>query len=286
MTTRRLLAVLPVIAASVLLLVWARGCKHAEPLPPIDGDGDADGDADGDGDGDGDGDADADADDADADALDADVDIDYPLDVCASAGDCVLALNYRQCCPMRCPLAWLRGAVRRDYCFVEAAEAEETPPPLGCTDVCEGGPCDDCPPPSGVACVDGRCATTYPGDECQTSADCDDGEVCERELVVAESRCVPDPNECYEDADCEDEEGYECRDWLTEDRLFCWHPDSICVRDDQCDYNNFCEDPEGDGVFECVDRAPLCRVCCASGDCPAGQDCVDDDGDGRGDCRD
>lgn len=287
MTARRLLA-LAALAAALLLLVWA--CQHADPLPPIDGDGDTDSDADGDGDSDsdadGDGDSDGDSDgDGDADGgvdadaggdAGADADVDSPVDGCASAGDCTLALNFHACCP--CPLAWPRGAVRRDRCFIEGTEGAR---PEGCNDTCGGAECEPCATPSGVACEGGQCVTTFPG-ECSTAEDCGDGELCE--VVDGESTCVPDPDECHGDGDCA-QPGYVCREWRLDGVQYCWHPDSLCLSDEDCDYNHFCEDPEGVGVYECVDGAPQCRAGHDTTDCPAGQVCVDDDGDGRGDCR-
>jgi hypothetical protein len=292
MTAKRLLAGLPALGAALLVLVWA--CQHVDPLPPIDGDGDgdidgdgdgdvdadsdgdSDGDSDSDGDGDGDGDGDSDGDEADADVDDASVDADLPVDRCGSASDCTLALNFHMCCP--CPLAWPRGAVRRDRCFIEGSEGTR---PDGCNDTCGGVECEPCATPSGVACEGEGCVTTFPG-ECTTAEDCGDDELCE--VVDGVSTCVPDPNECHEDADCT-EPGYLCREWRLDGVLYCWHPDSLCLSDEDCDYNNFCEDPDGDGVYECIDHAPQCRVGHDATDCPSGQVCVDDDGDGRGDCR-
>ena len=123
--------------------------------------------------------------------------------------------------------------------------------------------------------------TSYSG-ECATVNDCDEGELCE--LVDGSSQCVPDPDECKSNEDCP--EGQECAEWGGKQYLTCWHPDSTCTSDDSCDYNEFCEDSEGDSIFHCVDNAPLCRVGHDSQDCPDGQVCVDDNDDGRGECQD
>ncbi len=269
---RRLQVRLTIGCLLLFFVLVVKGCDGTEPLPTIDGDGDGDIDGDIDSDGDSDGDTDGDADaDGDQDAPE----IVYPIDACRDASDCMLALNHRLCCP--CPMAWLRGVVNRDpRCFLPLTEE---PPLVSCNETCGDVRCEACLEPDGVACEDGRCVTTYPG-ECETKSDCDDGELCE--LVDGELSCVPDPDECKDDSDCPDEQ--ECRSWCGQDYLSCWHRDLGCVCDRVCDYNHFCEDPEDDGVFECIDHWPLCRVGLEDQDCSLGQVCADDDGDGRGEC--
>ena len=105
-------------------------------------------------------------------------------------------------------------------------------------------------------------------------------EICE--LVEGVSACIPDPNECEVDADCPP--GQLCRDHFAMGYLVCVDPSWGCITHDECDYNEFCEDPEGDGTFDCYDHFPACRLGHDVGDCGGGYICVDPDGDGYGEC--
>jgi len=282
------------LAAAAFAVVAAQSCDNTDPFDPVDGDADtdidsdsdtdtdADTDADGDSGGDADADGDPDGDPPEDGGPDVDGDVDpmarcrVEAGSCSSNADCMLALNFRVCCP--CLMAWPCGSILRDYCFVLAGEGTEAP--AGCDLHCGDVECAPCPEATGGRCVEGACVTAFTG-ECVLDEDCADGELCE--LVEGSATCVDDPNECYEDGDCP--AGHLCRDWLGEGILFCRHSDSACASDGECDYNHFCEDPDGDTIFECVDRSPLCRVGHDSQDCPSGESCVDDDGDGRGECR-
>ena len=115
-----------------------------------------------------------------------------------------------------------------------------------------------------------------PGDD-----SCGDGLICE--VTEEGAECVEDPSECHSNDDCA-QPGYECGDWRYDGVLFCWHPDSSCMEHLQCPMNWFCEDPEDDGIFECVDGFPDCRVIVSDVDCLPGEICEDPDGDGRGTC--
>lgn len=251
---------------AVVAIIGSLGCP--EPVEPIQcgpygcaDAGDGDGDSDGDGDGDGDSDADADIE---------------PTPDCGEGDRCLLALTFRICCP--CPTAMLQSVIDGDLCILSIEGEPERPE--GCVEwSCDDVECEDCPEPSGAACEAGACVTTFPGD-CETRDDCDDGEICE--VDEGSSSCVPDPNECSDDEPCP--EGLECRDWLGMGYSFCSAVDSCHGNHNACDYNEFCEDSDGDGVTECVDHAPACRLGHDAGDCPEDQVCQDPDGDGYGEC--
>jgi hypothetical protein len=167
--------------------------------------------------------------------------------------------------------------------------------PTGCGGVCSPDMCRPCgAAPNRVACVGHRCATLYEG-ECQPCCDqprtacppdatcCPDGQVCE--LADDGAHCVADPSECNPTEGCPGRpEGYECRDWLSDGVLFCWHPESTCFGHINCFVHSFCEDPDGTGIYHCVDGGPDCRVVMGNLECQAGNRCDDPDGDGRGTC--
>jgi hypothetical protein len=197
---------------------------------------------------------------------------------CRVDSDCVVAINYNYCCP--CATATLVEIVEAQRCVFVAEGAPERPE--GCGLACNPAICEPCRAQGTAAeCVDGECVTLYPG-ECRPGEEgCGRGRVCV--LAEGEARCVPDPNECHTDDDCP-RPGWECRDWQTSGILSCWHPDSACWRHFDCPYNHFCEDPDGDGVFECIDGSPDCRPEYRHVECPPGMVCEDPDGDGRGSC--
>lgn len=280
-----------ILGAAVLLAsaIGAAGCPGPEDpygcpdgnCVGVDGDLDVDADTDVDSDSDTDGDSDSDTD-GDTDS-DADPDVDVPPGGCAGAGDCVLALNFNVCCP--CIDGMARSAVEADFCIVEVTDTSDPPERnedcgLGChPEVCEACPAV----PNGVECVDLECVEQYPGECIPGDDSCPDGEICA--LSEGEARCVDDPNECYTDEDCT-RDGFECRDWYTDGVLWCYHPESTCFDSVVCMFNHFCEDPEDDGIFTCVDGYPDCRPWFAEFDCPLDDTyrCEDPDGDGRGTC--
>lgn len=199
---------------------------------------------------------------------------------CSPTTRCVLAINYNSCCP--CPLSTLSSPVHRSPCVLLAAGSPERPEGcgLGCTrpDLCE-----PCPTALSATCGGGQCVTMFEGD-CQPDIpnSCDIGEICElRDGVAA---CVDDPSTCGSDDDCPMDD-WRCGDWRTGGALFCWHPNSTCLDDLSCPDNNACRDDDRDGVYQCVDVSPLCRVG-APDDCPWGQVCVDAEDDGLGSCED
>ena len=53
-----------------------------------------------------------------------------------------------------------------------------------------------------------------------------------------------------------------------------------------CQYHHFCEDPDGDGIFDCVDGGADCHPDLVDLECGRGQVCDDPDEDGRGTCQD
>lgn len=197
---------------------------------------------------------------------------------CTRDADCVVAINYNYCCP--CATATLVEIVERHPCIFRAEDAPERPE--GCGLGCATAMCEPCAAQgSGAECVSGECVTLYPG-VCRPGEEgCGGGRVCV--IEDGEARCVDDPNECHSDDDCP-RAGWECRDWNTDGLLTCWHPDSRCQRHTDCVYHHFCEDPDGDGVFECVNGGEDCRPEYASNECPDGTRCDDPDGDGRGTC--
>ena len=297
MQARDILGIFGVLLALVVILAFSVvGCEDEGPRRfcgiegcldggdgDVDGDVDADADTDGDGDTDVAGDTDADADETpneDADMTpdaDADETTSGPTTHCSADSDCVLSVNYLLCCA--CPEARTNSLVDWNPCMYRTTELPEERPE-GCNWSCDDSVCADCIAPSGVACFQNECVTTYAGD-CRIDTDCGDGFLCE--LVDGSSRCVEDPNECDTDADCPG--GQTCRDWFGDGYRTCAHPDSECRTHGECDYNEFCEDGDGDGIFTCVDRHPACRPGRDVDDCGAGMTCVDSDGDGYGECR-
>ena len=124
----------------------------AEPDGDADADDDDGGGGDGDADDDGDAEADADADgdeDADPDAdgdAEGDADADSPVDTtCTTESDCVLALNFRVCCP--CPEAISQALVDAEDCILEAAGSPTRP--FRCGVGCDPSLCGACPAPTG-----------------------------------------------------------------------------------------------------------------------------------------
>jgi len=202
-----------------------------------------------------------------------------PLE-CRRARDCVLATNYNVCCP--CTIAILREIVARSDCMFPAEGAP--PRPEECGVGCHPEACAGCPAePRALDCRNGQCVTLYTGECTPGEPSCSDGRICE--IVEGEATCVEDPSECDTDDDCR-QRGYECRDWAGAGIRTCWHPESTCRVSMSCPYHWFCEDPEDDGIFACVDGGEDCHPQLADLECGEGRLCPDPDGDGRGTCAD
>lgn len=81
------------------------------------------------------------------------------VDFCGTADDCTLATSMLACCS--CPAAITKLHCQQDLCCVQQGEGPNTKPECA---GCGGVTCGQCPaPPTGVACVAGRCTATFTG---------------------------------------------------------------------------------------------------------------------------